>query len=281
MAALKYKVKGKIKELVLNNVVSPFYILILDYLEGERKLVNVTAATFKNLRSKNLTSKQWQYVYETLNFIALYVMRNTQDKMFGKTVAQCRQIMSQDNNKVVDLNEIISLIKKDFHLYSDASLLENLDYAFELGWATNTLKLVWNQRQKLEFDSNKLNKFIGASGETKETKTVSSVRRPATINSAKSSVKSEVSGSRAPLWEKDQIVNRECRPAYNPKTRRYSLPGTVLLMDKEECVNLNLWGTCLNSKCGKKQRCIVCKDESHGAIHCPTIVFKEYIKTKK
>ena len=282
LAALKYKVKEKIRELVLSDMVSPFYILILDYLEGERKLVNVTAATFKNLRNKNLTLKQWQYVYETLNYIALFVMRNTQDKMFGKTVAQCRQIMLQDNSKVVDLNEIISLIKKDFHLYSDASLLENLDYTFEQGWATNTLKQVWNQREKLEFDSNKLNKFvIGASGESKISKAVSSVTKPAVVSSAKSGDKSENFKSGTPLWDKDQIVDRECRPAFNPKTRQYSLPGTVLLMEKDECVNLNLWGTCLNSRCTKKQRCIVCKDESHGAIHCPTIVFKNYSKRRK
>ena len=123
-AAIQFKVKGKINLLIYNNVVSPFYELILDFLENERKLIDVTASTYRKMREKKLTQPQWQLAYETLNYISVFLLKNVQDRIIGRNPNQIYNIIVNDNKKVADLNDIAKLMKKEEKYHSDASILE-------------------------------------------------------------------------------------------------------------------------------------------------------------
>ena len=272
-AGLKYKVKNKISLLVCNDIVSPFFELILDFLETERKLIDVSASSYKKMREKKLSRPQWQLAYETLNYISFYLLKNVQDKILGKSNQQIRNIIATDNKKVADLQEIARFMKQEEKLISEVTILENLDYTFEFGWHSNTLKEVWLRREKLEFDPTKLKKFILGESSSQSGGNGSSTSKK------KSEKKTTTSTSTStPLWDKTQRA-RDCPPVRDHTNGGFFMPCTTLKVEKNECMNFNLWGICaLGNKCKKKKRCVFCKESTHGVRSCQSCVFEDYIK---
>ena len=255
-----------------NDVISPFYELILDFLDTDRKLIDVSASSYKKMRDKKLTRPQWQLAYETLNYISFYLLKNVQDKILGKSNEQIRNIIVNDNKKVADLQEIAKFMKQEEKLISEVTILENLDYAFEFGWHSNTLKEVWLRREKLEFDPIKLKKFIlgESSSQSGGDGSKASVKK-------KEKKGTDSASTSTPIWDKTQHA-RDC-PAVKGKEGEFYMPCTTLKVEKTECMNFNIWGICaLGNKCKKKKRCVFCKESTHGVRNCQSCVFENYIK---
>ena len=281
-AALQYKVKGKINLLIYNNVVSPFYELILDYLDSDRKLIDITAATYKKMREKKLTKPQWQLAYETLNYISFFLLKNVQDRIIGQDPNNIYNIVVNDNKKVADLNDIAKLMKKDEKYHSDVSILENLDFAFENGWQSNTLKECWLQKEKLEIDPTKFKKFLLGDASSQVESATDASRRSSGGRSRRRSGKSRKNSGddqapSVPLWDKPQQM-RDCPPTKGSDGTFY-MPCTSLVVDKDDCMNLNIWGACaLGGGCKKKKRCVYCKEQTHGVRDCKICNFERFIK---
>ena len=282
LAAMRHKVKGKLKNLVESNQTCPFYELMLDYLEGERKLIDINSTTFKKLRNKQLTPEQWQLVYDTLQFIAMYLLKSTQDKLLDLNPNQMQNIIKSDNKKVADLTELISLVKKEKKICSDASILENLDYAFEEGWIRNELKEVWNRREKLEFEPNKLANFITGSAPVDSAGDSKSQRSMTSTSNNQASAKGRRTGFFNKLlpWDKVQEA-KHCQPSRNSKSGELTIPGTKIIIDEKYCINQQIWNSCaLKSSCKKKKVCCWCGSAAHGAKGCNKYKFSDYILEK-
>ena len=59
----------------------------------------------------------------------------------------------------------------------------------------------------------------------------------------------------------------------------YYMPCTKLVVDKDDCMNLNVWGACaLGRNCKKKKRCVYCKEQTHGVRDCKICNFERFIK---
>ena len=282
LAAMRHKVKGKIKNLIESNQTCPFYELLLDYLEGERKLVDITATTFKKIRNKQLTPEQWQLVYDTLQFIAMYLLKTTQEKLMNVNNVQTQNLIFSDNKKVADLTELIVLIKKEKKICSDSSILENLDFAFEEGWTQNKLKEVWNRREKLEFEPNKLSIFITGSAPVNSAEVSKSQRSTTVTSNNQASAKGRRTGffNKLPPWDKVQEA-KHCQPSRNQKSGELTIPGTKIIIDEKYCINQQIWNSCaLKSSCKKKKVCCWCGSAAHGAKGCSKYKFSDYILEK-